>query len=181
MPLKRWKKLSQREIKRNDYWEYLLDEFEIEPGNKGEYHYVHTLGSTMIVPFTSEKKIILTNQYRYLLDKESLEFPCGSVHKELSFEDNAIKELREEAGYDSNELIFVGEFAPYNGVGDEICKVYVAHKLLHSPLPIDETEEFEILEYSFDEIEKLISENKIWDGMTIAAWTLAKPKIMELL
>lgn len=174
MPLKRWKKLSQKTLFNNKYWSYLLDEFEIEDKGKGEYHYVHLLGSTMIIPVTNNNKIILVNQYRYLNQKESIEFPCGSVEEGHSFEENALKELREETGYSGSDLKKVGEFSPYNGVSDEMCHVFIAKNLFKDALQSDFTEDLENIEASPDEIDKMIEQNIIWDGMTISAWTLAR-------
>ena len=93
--LKKWKKISEKLLFKNNFWSYILEEFEIEGNNRGEYHYVHTNGSTLIIPVLTSGKIILVNQYRYLNKKESLEFPCGSIQNNISKEENALKELRE--------------------------------------------------------------------------------------
>lgn len=173
MKLKKWTKLNEKNLFVNNHWTYKLDNFEIESGLTGEYHYVHSPGSTMVIPFSSPNEIILVNQFRYLNQKESLEFPCGSIEDGLSKEQNALKELREESGF-SGKLVYIGEFSPYTGVSDEICSVYMAKDLEMSPLPKDATEEFEIVKLSIQEFEKLIKKNKIWDGLTLSAWILTK-------
>jgi ADP-ribose pyrophosphatase len=177
MSLKKWKKLSERVFHDNGFWQYKIDEFEIEESQRGEYHYVSTYGSTMVIPVTPQNKIILVKQFRYLNQRESLEFPCGSISKGLSAEENAIKELREETGYTSRSLVFSGEFSPYTGASNEMCSVFLGLNLELSPLPVDSTEEFEVLEFSFEEIEQMIAENKIWDGLSLSAWILSKEKI----
>lgn len=174
MALKKWERLQTKELYNNGYWSYKLDKFRIENGHEGDYHYVHTNGSSMSVPILNNGNIILINQFRYLNQKESLEFPCGSNEGGLSAEENAIKELREETGYSSKRLNFIGEFSPFTGASDELCSVFIAQELKKSPLPSDKTEEFEILEFNKTEIDELIKNHKIWDGMTIVAWTLAK-------
>ncbi len=173
MKLKRWKKLNQKTVFKNNHWSYNLDQFEIEGGTKGEYHYVHTLGSTMVVPFTSNNKILLVKQFRYLNQKESLEFPCGAIENGLTKKENALKELREETGK-TGRLKYIGEFSPYTGAADEMCSVFIATDLTDSPLPQDETEEFELLQYSINEFENLIKQNIIWDGLTLSSWLLVK-------
>ena len=173
MGLKKWERLSERIIFKNDHWQYKLDEFEIDGKLKGEYHYVHSPGSTLVVPFMSDEEVILVNQYRYLNGKEGLEFPCGAISGDLSEEENALKELREEAGY-SGILEKVGEFVPYTGVSDEVCHVYIGSNLSKSPLPTDFTEDFEIVSLSINELEQLIKNNTIWDGLTLAAWLIVK-------
>ena len=173
MRLPRWNRLEQKTIYKNNHWEYNLDKFEIEGGHIGDYHYVHSPGSTMVIPFTSDNSILLVNQFRYLNQKESLEFPCGSVEEGLGLEENALKELREESGM-SGTLKRIGEFSPYTGVSDEICTVFIATDLFDSPLKNDITEEFELSNVSTEEFELLIKRNIIWDGLTLSAWILVK-------
>jgi len=173
MNLRKWNKLGRKTLFKNDHWSYNIDNFAIEGGTDGEYHYVHTLGSTMVIPFLSIDEILLVNQFRYLNQKESLEFPCGSIQDGLTKEENALKELREEAGYTGN-LEYVGEFSPYTGASDEMCSVFIATELSVSPLPGDITEEFELINLSIEKFENLIKRNKIWDGLTLSAWILTK-------
>src|SRR3972149_9814791 len=78
MPLKSWKKLSEATMFRNPYWTYKRDTFELPSGKPGEYHYVHTNGSSMVVPIVVDGSMLLVNQYRCLVGRESMEFPCGS-------------------------------------------------------------------------------------------------------
>jgi len=175
--LKHWKKLSSKIIFKNPWWTYKQDEFEIPGGITGEYHSVYTEGSSMVIPILDNGMIILVNQYRYLCDKESIEFPCGGVKPGKSYEEMARCELEEETGYVSNDLSYAAEFNPFNGVTNEMCKVFIAWNLSKTKSVPDETEEFEILYKSKKEIDELIETNKIWDGMTIAAWGLVRSKL----
>ena len=43
------------------------------------------------------------------------------------------------------------------------------------------TEEFELVFCTPDEIEDMIRKNQIWDGMTLAAWMLARHEMLERL
>lgn len=169
--LRKWKKISSKLFSENPYWSYYIDEYEIDEHFKGEYHYVHTKGSTMIIPML-EDKFILVEQYRYLNQKTSIEFPCGSIEKHLDEISNAKKELEEETGFTTKNLVKIGFFSPYNGVADEYCSVFFTNQLEPCETKPDKTEGFNIYLLYEKEIDNLITENKIWDGMTIAAWTL---------
>jgi ADP-ribose pyrophosphatase len=172
--LKIWKRLDSKTIFKNKFWSYVLDHYAIGDSIKGEYHYVHTPGSTLVIPVLEDDTFILIKQYRYLNQKISIEFPCGGVLEGLAREANALKELREETGYTANTLSKVGEFSPFTGAADELCSVFIGRNLEKSPLPADITEEFEILYLSKDEIQELIAKNIIWDGLSLAAWSLAQ-------
>lgn len=174
MPLKTWKKLSESIVFRNPWWTYKRDAIELPSGGAGEYHYVHTNGSSMVIPFLLDGTVVLVNQYRYLLDRESMEFPCGSVKDGSTFDETARQELLEETGYAAKILTPVGEFNPYNGVTDEMCRVYVARELEYVGGTPDATEEFEIVRATPAEIDASIRTGAIWDGMTIAAWSIVK-------
>jgi ADP-ribose pyrophosphatase len=180
MPLKPWKKLSGSVIHKNPWWTYLREEFLLPSGKQGEYHYVHTYGSSMTIPVMQDGKVLLVNQYRYLAGKESLEFPCGSVKEGSTYDETAWGELAEETGYSATQLFLVGEFNPYNGVTDEMCHVYVARELRHVGANPDETEEFESVQLAPAQIDEKIKNGEIWDGMTIAAWGIARERVAGL-
>jgi len=174
--LKHWKKKGSKIISKNPFWTYKQDEFEIPDGPSGFYYYVHTNGSSMVVPI-KDNKIVMVKQYRYLCNNEVLEFPCGGVKDGASFLDTARHELTEETGYRAKNISEAGQFLPFNGISNEVCKVFVARELEQVGSNPDDTEEFEVHEYSFDDIEKMIVDKKIHDGMTLAAWAMVRSNI----
>jgi len=174
MSLRGWKKLSGSVIAQNGWWTYRKDEYELPSGARGEYHYVHTNGASLIVPVKQDGKLLLVNQFRYLSGRESIEFPCGGVKEGSSHNETAWHELREETGYTSDRIALAGEFNPYNGVTDEICRVYIARDLVFVGASPDETEEFEPVPLAPGDLESRIASGEIWDGMTIAAWGIVR-------
>jgi 8-oxo-dGTP pyrophosphatase MutT (NUDIX family) len=156
----------------NPWWDYWVDVYNFPNGNSGEYHYVHSKGATMVVPVLDDGKIIMTKQYRYLNQRVSIEFPGGGKKIDLSFEENAKQELAEESGFEAGKIEYIGEYNPYNGVTDEVTKIYLASNLIKSSAKPDESEEFEILFLSEQEINEKIKCGEIWDGMSLAAWSL---------
>ncbi|MBI5325647.1 MAG: NUDIX hydrolase [Ignavibacteriae bacterium] len=156
----------------NPFWEYKVDKYKMPNGKTGDYHYVHSTGATMIIPVTVKNKFVMINQFRYLNNKTSLEFPGGGLNKNLTPLENAVKELKEETGYNSNSLKKVGEYNPYNGVANEICHIFLAEDLIKEKPNPEESEEFEIMELTNKDISERIISGDIWDGMTLAAWAI---------
>ena len=177
MALRPWKKLSETRVGDNPFWEYRRDEFELPTGKRGHYYYVHTHGAVMIVPVAEDGRIHLVKQYRYLIGDESLELPCGGVRAGASFESTARGELAEEAGLQADDWTEIGSFVPFNGICDETCRVYLARGLRPAQAQPDETEEFEQVLLSPGEIDGLIAEGGLCDGMTLAAWAMVRSRL----
>lgn len=169
----KYSKLSEKIVCSNPYWEYKIDEYILPSGRKEFYYYAHTPGSTMIIP-KLEEKFIFTKQYRYLNQRLSVEFPGGGAKPELTPLENAKSELLQETGYFANELRQIGIFNPCNGLTDEICHVFLADKLIKMEQNLDESEEIEIILLTEEEVLEKIKSGEIWDGMTLASWSLFK-------
>lgn len=170
--LKKLNKIDSEIKHSNPFWKYRFDHYTFPNGEKGEYHYVETNGSTMIIPQLDNNTFVLIRQYRYLNQRESIEFPGGGIKVKNSPIENAREELIEETGYTSEGLKKIGEFNPFNGVTNEICHVYLADRLIKALADPDQSEEFEIVELKKEKIVKYIQSGEIWDGMTLASWML---------
>jgi ADP-ribose pyrophosphatase len=161
---------------KNPYWEYKEDKYVLPSGGRGEYHYINSRGATVIIPRLDNGYFILVEQYRYLNKKHSLEFPGGGIKINNEPFINAKEELVEETGYISDDLQIIGEFNPYNGVTNEICFVFVANNLIKNVPKPDNSEEFKILYLLENDINNKIIKGEIWDGMTLAAWSIYQLK-----
>jgi len=169
-----WKSLFSEEIISTPWMSICHDQFEMPNGKKGNYFYMHTKGSALIIPVNDEGKIILIRQYRYLMNAPSIEIPCGGIKEGQSDIEAAHAELIEETGYDCKKLRKVGKFIPYNGLSDEHCTVFIAKKLFYVGPKPDETEQIEVLITGPDEVELMIQKRKIIDGMSIAGWMIGR-------
>lgn len=164
--------ISSKSILKNPYWEYKVNQYVMPNDEIGEYHFVNSNGSTFIIPRLNETTFVLIRQYRYLNNRFSIEFPGGGIERNFDKIGNARKELKEETGYIANSLIEIGEFNPYHGVTNEICSLFLADGLEVSNTDFDTSEEIENIELTYDEINDKIKNGEIWDGMSLAAWTI---------
>lgn len=170
--LKKWKKLSEEVLFKNPWWVYKKDIVQFGENQKGEYNYVYTPGSVMIIPVRDDGSIIFVNQYRYLNERTSIEFPGGGVKEGIDPMQMAAQELREEAKVEASALKKIGKFNPFNGVTNELCSVFEATGLQPVHSEQDSMEEFEYLYLTPEQVTAYIADNTIWDGMTLAAWQL---------
>ena len=79
----------------------------------------------------------------------------------------------------AGRLEAVGGFNPCNGLLNEIFQVYIARDLRHVGARPDETEAFEPIRLTADEVEAFIQDGTIWDGMTMAAWAMVRSRFLK--
>ncbi|MCX6154235.1 MAG: NUDIX hydrolase [Candidatus Kapabacteria bacterium] len=169
--------LSSELLFQNPYWNYRFDKYILPNGETGDYHFVDSRGSTLVIPILEDGRIIMTRQFRYLNRKFSIEFPGGGIKAELSPVENAREELHEEVGYSCGKIELMGTFNPFNGVTNEICSIFTASDLVNIGSKPESSEEFEILYFHSNQITELITKGELWDGMSLAAYALFQSKI----
>lgn len=172
--MKHLKKLSEEILHENSWWTLKHDVFENKNGKEGDYFYGETPGFVMVIPVLDNGKIILELQYRYLADKQSIEFPGGGIKNKKTPTEVAKQELLQETGWVGDEFVKVGEFESANGFMKDRCHVYIAAAIQQQNQQLDESEDIEVIYRRPDEIDEMICRNDIWCGQTMAAWALAR-------
>jgi ADP-ribose pyrophosphatase len=122
----------------------------------------------------------LVRQYRYLNEKNSLEFPGGGISKDESPIVAAKRELLEESGYQTENLIKIGMFEPCVGVVKDLSHIFIANELTMVQEPkSDEFEKTEVILRRVDEFENMIKNGEIWNGQILAAWAMARDLLLK--
>lgn len=175
-------KISEEIIHSNPWWDYKHDKYLLPSGKQGDYYYGETRGSgcALIIPILDDGRLLLTVQNRYLRDKRSVEFPCGGLEKGEAPSEAAVRELIEETGYETSDLIKIGSFDGLNGLFKDTTHIFIAKELTKKSEPqSDGTEAIEILIRRPDEFEDMIRRGEIWDGQTLASWAIVRDKLLK--
>ncbi|OIO18654.1 MAG: hypothetical protein COY69_01920 [Candidatus Magasanikbacteria bacterium CG_4_10_14_0_8_um_filter_32_14] len=176
---KHLRKISEETLHENPWWKYKHDTYEKPNGQVGDYFYGETPGgAAMIVPVLPDGKLVLTLQHRYLEDKQSIEFPAGGLKFGQLPIDAAKGELIEETGFVATDIVKVGVFSSLNGLFRDECHIFIAHVIVQGEQHLDDTEEIDILYRKPEDLEEMIRNNEIWDGMTMATWSLVRHHLM---
>ena len=87
----------------------------------------------------------------------------------------AVRELQEETGFKSDDVIKLGAISTTPGFCTEILHIYLAKNLKPGNHNREEGEYgMEVLEFTFDEAEEMIRNGEIIDSKTICGIYMAK-------
>lgn len=138
-------------------------------GEKFERTFVSTPGAVATVAVTDDGRVLLVSQYRASLGAVIQEIPAGM--RDVDGEDpamTAVRELKEETGYVSTRIEYLGTCLSSPGVTDSSVEVYLATGLQEGePEPHGPEEDVMTLEViSFAEALGRVDSGEITDAKT---------------
>lgn len=138
---------------------------------------VHRKAAVIIAPVTRDDRIVLIRQERIPIRATIWEMPSGQIDGPAheTAEQVALRELREEAGYElakDGELIPLGYYFTSPGFTDERGHFFLAHPVEACPNYVrDESESIlDCRAFTVSEIRQMIAENEIRDANTLSLW-----------
>jgi ADP-ribose pyrophosphatase len=151
-----------------------LDEVLLQNNQMGQRIRVDHPEASAIVPFVSDKEILMVRQYRYALGRETLEIPAGKLDPGETPEQCIRRELLEETGYEAGTIARVCTYAPALGYSNELIHIYSGHGLRKVDTLIDEREISSVEKIPVEKLRSMIKEGLILDGKTLLGLSLMR-------
>jgi ADP-ribose diphosphatase len=134
----------------------------------------HGHGAVLIVALTPGESLLLVREYAAGTDQYELAFPKGVIDSGETPLEAANRELREETGFAARELHWLRSMSLAPGYFGARIEVVVAQGLYPSPLPGDEPEPPEVVEWPLHATEELLEKPDFTEARSIAALFLVK-------
>src|SRR5712664_1401247 len=158
---------------------------------------VHRKAAVVIAPKTRDGKIVLIRQERIPIREAIWEMPSGQIDSgagvadrdlaQETMEQVALRELREEAGYElakNGELVSLGHYFSSPGFTDERGYFFLARPVQRcneGPARDEGESILDCREFTVEEIRRMIAENEIRDANTLGICaTLAARGLLSL-
>ena len=172
--MKRWKKISTRQLLDHPRLTVYEDEVELPGGQRTGYiHFGLRYGSVCVITIDGQGRILLQREYSYPPDEWLYQIPGGGIEKDETPEVAADREMTEEAGL-TGSLQELGWFYPDNRRRADKMRVFLATNLKPKEGKQDLEEAFESFWFSTEQIENMIAIGEIHNYATLAAWTFLK-------
>lgn len=151
------------------------DKIELPTGQESYREVVKHSGGVVIFA-KKEDKVLLVKQFRYPMKEVLYELPAGKLEIGEDPFEAAKRELEEETGYCANKWTDLGYVYTSPGYSDEKLYLYMAEDLEFTHCHPDEGEILQALEYSYDDVLKMIANGEINDAKTLCAIMRAQIK-----
>ena len=174
MSIKPWNTLTSRLVYQNRWTIVREDLAEMPNGQTTIYGVVEAGECVGVLPFLDDDRVVMVRQYRYVFgEAHRWEMPTGGVKEEESLLEAAHRELKEEVGYDVEELQHIHTYFPSKSVMQETAHLYIGRGLSKVHAVPDETEFMEVADFPFQQVLDMVLESEIRDSMTVIAVLLA--------
>jgi ADP-ribose pyrophosphatase len=171
--LARWLRRRSERVYRARVFDVLRDT-AVSPrtGREHDFHVLECGDWVNVVPITRDDQVVLIRQFRHGVRDFSLEIPGGLIDPEDPSPLHAgRREMREETGYDSEDLVSLGWSHPNPALQGNRCHTFLARDVERVGDPrLDGTEETEVVLVSRDELPELVRSGRISHALVVVAF-----------
>jgi ADP-ribose pyrophosphatase len=136
-------------------------------GARQEYHVFEVPDAAVVVPVLADGSIVMIGQYRYPHGKTHWEVPAGRIGEGESPDEAALRELREETGYQAGSLRSLPGFYPTNGISAHHAHAFVALDCERvCEVDLDPSEQLVVKIFTREQARALLHAGVIEDGFS---------------
>ena len=136
-----------------------------------DFYYLECPDWVVVVPVTPDNQVVLVRQYRHGINQQGLEIPGGIMSDPSeSAATAAQRELQEETGYTTDQIIELGYIHPNPALQSNRCHFFLAKNAkLTNAQNLDPSEDIEVFLRPLSDVPKMITSHEITHALCVAA------------
>ena len=167
------KRLARTVIYEHPWVNLCVDRVEFPGGRIIEKHHVLEFDHPAVAALVEDDcgQVLMLQVYRYTTDSIEWGVPAGMVEKDEPVLRAAEREVLEESGYETKDHDLIYTYYPMNGISNKVF--HIAHcRAGHRTADFDTNEVREVKWASREEIQGMLEEGVVKDGLSLTALML---------
>ena len=170
--IKPWEKISSQPL--GDFRIFTIrSDRKISPRTQQAHDFfvIDSVNWVNVIAVTPDQQLVMVEQYRHGSDTIELEIPGGMMDAgDGSPEKTALRELREETGYEGENPRLIGQIFPNPAIMSNVCFTVLIENChcLH-PVEFDHGEDLITRLVPIADFPKLVAEGKILHSLVVVA------------
>lgn len=160
------KKIESNMIYDGKILKVFRDQVLLPDGKTSFREYINHNGAAVILA-EKDGYIYFVKQFRYAFKEEVLELPAGKLELNEDPMDCARRELSEETGLISDNIISYGPTYPSPGYTNEIIYLFMALDCKEGEMHLDEDEFLNVIKIKDEDVKKMMDRGEIKDGKSL--------------
>ena len=140
---------------------------DMAPGDRRDFYSIHYPRPAVGIVAMQDDKVLLIRHYRYLIDRVVWAIPSGGVDEGEDPREAALRELREETGWQAQRADEIIRYNPSYGSSDQLFITWLASDLTWVGMDEDQDEVMETGWFTLEEISQLIARGEMPDGLSL--------------
>ena len=167
-----WQKINSKIAYKNPWFRVREDKVKRPDGTQGIYGVVERPHANFIVALVGKNKIIFIEEFRYPIQRVILQLPAGTTDKGETDLQAAKRELLQETCYHARNWEKIGSFFIAPGHESIVANVFLATdcvQVTDAQNQVSDELIMKVRTIPIRQMKKMIGENKIKCGITLAA------------
>ncbi|WP_260293586.1 ADP compounds hydrolase NudE [Sedimenticola hydrogenitrophicus] len=160
-----------------------IEEIDLEFANGQRRTYQRVVGSdegaVLVVPMLDADTLLLIREYAAGVNRYELAFPKGHIEPGEDPLSAGNRELREETGYAARQLELLSSVSVAPGYIYHSTHIVLARELYPQPLPGDEPEPIEVVEWRLAAFDELLAQEDFTEARSQLALYLARDRLQR--
>jgi ADP-ribose pyrophosphatase len=159
--------LDSLQVYRGHFLDVRRDRIALPNGQEAAREYIVHPGAAVIVPILDDGRLVLERQYRYPMGRSMIEFPAGKLEPGEPSLRCAMRELREETGYEAREWAKAGLLHNAIAYSNEHIDIWFARGLTPGHRHLDDEEFLDVLTATEDDLCQWAMQGRLTDAKTL--------------
>jgi 8-oxo-dGTP pyrophosphatase MutT (NUDIX family) len=173
VPSGTWLNRGERILYDSAWVKLVVADVVMPDGTQVDHHVVRMPREAAGTIMVREGRVLLMYRHRFITDTWGWEIPAGAVDDGETFQAAAIREAREESGWEPHTVTPLCRFYPANGVLAQTFHIFVSRDAVHRGEPTDINESTRVEWFTSAEIRDMLKQSAISDGLSFGGLTYA--------